>query len=98
MRTIWRQTIDIVDDQPITAPGLGRVLSVGNYRAFGPEVWFEVDTEQVDLRRTIWIVGTGNPIPDECQRYADYIGHFYANSGRFVGHVYASRIAYEVAP
>ena len=97
MRSIWRQPIEITDEQTITAPGLGRVLTVGNYRAFGPEVWFEVDTEQVGLRRTIWVVGTGNPIPAECERYGDYVGHFYANSGRFVGHVYASRIANEVA-
>lgn len=95
MRTIWRQSIEITDQQTITGPGLGLVVAVDNARAFGPEVWFTVDTEQIDLRVTLWIVGTGNPIPDECQRHGDYVGHLITHGGQFVWHVYASRIHYD---
>lgn len=97
MKAIWRQSIEITDAQSITAPGLGSVLAVDNSWAFGPEVWFTVDTDQPPLSVTLWVIGTGNPVPAECLLHGDYVGHFYAAQGAFVGHLYASTIHEEGA-
>ena len=97
MKTIWRQGIEITDEQYVTGPGLNQVLSVDNARAFGPEVWFDVDTDEPAFRVKLWIVGTGHPVPVECRRHGYYVGHFYAIRQSFVGHVYASQV-HEDAP
>lgn len=90
MKTIWRQAIEITDEQVISAPGLYRVLAVEDRRGI-PEVWFEADPDKELAEVTLFVIGTGNPIPDEVDQLGEYIGHFLALDNRFVGHVYASR-------
>lgn len=89
MKTIYRAPIQTIDLQTITAPGLGHVLSVEDRRGL-PEVWFTVDDDQPPRSVRLWVVGTGNPIPDHCLEHGYYVGHFLSVEGAFVGHVYAS--------
>ena len=90
MRAIYRQPIEITDEQTLVAPGAGEVLSVEDRRG-EPEVWYTVDTQAPARSLVVWVVGTGNPIPEDCQKHGHYVGHFLAVGGSFVGHVYASR-------
>lgn len=89
MKAIWRQVIDITDEQTISARGLSRVLAVDSIRG-KVEVWFEIDSDKEEAEITLWTVGTGNLIPDEVSRLGNYVGHYFADNNRFVGHLYAS--------
>ena len=89
MKAIWRQVIDITDEQTISACGLSRVLAVDSRRG-KVEVWFEIDSDKEEAEITLWTVGTGNLMPDEVSRFGNYVGHYFAENNRFVGHLYAS--------
>lgn len=82
MRTIYRYPLRVTDVQTITGPGLGRVVAVDNRRG-ELEVWAEVDTHDVEMTRSVIIVGTGNPIPPGAGRH---VGHYI--DGPFVWHIY----------
>ena len=92
MKAIHRQVIDITDEQTISARGLSRVLAVDSSRSRHgkAEVWFETDSDKEEAEITLWTIGTGNLIPDEVSRFGNYVGHYFADNNRFVGHVYAS--------
>ena len=89
MKAIWRQVIDITDEQTISARGLSRVLAVDSRRG-KVEVWFETDSDKETAEITLWTIGTGNQMPEEVSRFGNYVGHYFAENNRFVGHVYAS--------
>lgn len=89
MKAIWRQVIEITDEQTISAPGLSRVIAVEGSRG-KPEVWFEMDSDKAETEVTLWTVGTGHVIPTYVTQLGSYIGHYLAEQGRFVGHLYAS--------
>lgn len=89
--TIYRFPIEITDCQIIEAPGLGRFLTIEDRRG-KPELWAEVNPDAPSIKRRVWVVGTGNPIPHEVRASdAEYVGHFLAADGRFVGHIYAAK-------
>ena len=89
MKAIWRQVIDITDEQTISARGLSRVLAVDSRRG-KVEVWFETDSDKEMAEITLWTIGTGNQMPEEVSQFGNYVGHYFAENNRFVGHVYAS--------
>lgn len=89
MKAIWRQVIDITDEQTIRAHGLSRVLAVDSRRG-KVEVWFEMDSDKEEAEITIWTIGTGHLMSEEVSRFGNYVGHYFAEDNRFVGHVYAS--------
>lgn len=82
MRTIYRYPLRLAEVQTITGPGLGRIVAVGNSRG-ELEVWAEVDTHDMEMVRTVTIVGTGNEIPHGAGRH---VGHVI--DGPFVWHIY----------
>lgn len=89
MKAIHRQNIEITDQQTIEARGLSRVLAVDSRRG-KVEVWFEIDSDKEMAEITLWTVGTGNLMLDEVAHFGEYIGHYFAEDNRFVGHLYAS--------
>jgi len=81
MRTIHKYPLAIVDEQIITTQR-SKWLHVGLDPQGTPCIWAEVDTRNESVRRSILIIGTGNPIPYG----AKHIGSFV--QGSFVWHVY----------
>lgn len=92
MKSIYRQDLKVTEVQTVTAPDLRRILNVSSERG-RPEVWFEVDTALPPRTLTLWIVGTGNPIPAEVTngRESTYVGLFITSGGAFVWHLYSVR-------
>lgn len=82
MRTIYKYPIKITGVQEIRLP-LGRVLHVGLDPTGQPCIWAEVDTDCSPIVMPVYIVGTGNPMPEHP---TDHIGSFVM--GPFVWHVY----------
>lgn len=85
MKTIYKYTLDKTDRQEIPIPFEALILSVKvqNGRIC---VWAEVDTDNDNIPWTFWVVGTGNPIPDDCVVGGNHIGSVL--DGPFVWHVY----------
>lgn len=86
MRTIYKYPLEITDEQVIKI-SLFKYICESIVRVdldpLGqPCIWCEVETTSKPLPVIIFIVGTGNPIPDE----AKHIGSFI--QGPFVWHVY----------
>lgn len=75
MHTIHKYKLQITDEQTIMVPGGSRVISTGLDGDGDLCVWAEVRTDFALARRTIWIVGTGQPFPT------------MENRGRFLGSV-----------
>ena len=82
MKTIWKFPLKITDRQPILLPSQHTFLSIADQ---GGQLclWVEVETTKEIVERTIWIVGTGNPIP---RAAAAFIGTVLMRPG--VWHVY----------
>lgn len=74
MKEIWKFLLLTCDWQQVPIPALGTILSVGQQHG-GLCLWAVVDPDAPRIYRTIWIVGTGRPMPDE------------AINGRFLGTV-----------
>jgi hypothetical protein len=86
MKTIWKTTLTIVDVQHERLPKFARPVHAGLDPSGVPCLWWTVDTDEQFERRTIYIVGTGNPIPKGTRRAA-YVGTFVL--GAFVWHVFS---------
>lgn len=88
MRTIWKFPITIVDEQIITIPEGSTIIHTGLDPQGNPCIWAEVDSIAKLKRMIVYIVGTGNPLPE-----VDYliepvhVGSFV--QGPFVWHIYA---------
>lgn len=82
MRTVYKYIIKITDEQVISLP-LVQLLHVGLDPSGFPCVWAEVETEMPSSDVTIFVVGTGHPVPDG----AWHVGSFV--QGGFVWHIYA---------
>ncbi|WP_299078016.1 hypothetical protein [uncultured Paraglaciecola sp.] len=85
MKTIYKYTLERTDWQEVAIPDDARVLSV---MVQGGEicVWAEVDTENELRNWGFWVVGTGNPIPENCTNNGNHIGSVI--DGPFVWHIY----------
>lgn len=83
MRTIWKFSIKIADEQKISVPFNSRLLYAGLDPTGAPCVWANVETENSDKEEhTVHIRGTGHPLPN----YGHYLNSF--NHGPFVWHVF----------
>lgn len=82
MNSIYKYPIKITDEQEILmAPG--KIVHVGLDPKGTPCLWVLVWTTMPDVLRTIFVVGTGNPIPGPAKRH---LGSFV--QGPFVWHVF----------
>jgi hypothetical protein len=97
MRTIWKFPIAITDEftipdeQELTLPEMAQLLKVGLDPTGSPCAWFQVHTNAPKIKTKLFVVGTGNPMPDEVN-FAHYRGSF--NHGPFVWHVYMPDVRY----
>jgi hypothetical protein len=85
MRTIHKFILNVTDFQRLGPCGGAKPLWVEIDPAGKPCIWFEINTDVGPKELDIYIVGTGNPIPDEAQTY---LGSF--KQERFVWHVYTT--------
>jgi hypothetical protein len=85
MKTIYKYPIEITDEQEIKPPQFAKPLHVGLDPQGQPCIWLEVDTENDPKTMRIYVIGTGNPLPEYTAFHA---GSFVQSP--FVWHVYTS--------
>lgn len=88
MKTIWKYPIHVRDTVAIEMPKEAHFLPTVatarlEYGEHGLVVWAEVDPDQPTETRILYVVGTGNPMPEHPKQYLGT-----AIDGRFVWHVY----------
>jgi len=86
MRTVYKYTHPVAERFAITVPFNAKFLIVDRDTRQPDDLafWFEVETAQtVTVNRSIVIVGTGHPIPEEARQYLGSV-----KIGYFIWHVY----------
>lgn len=84
MKTIYKYPIEITDYQTIKIPINAKIIHTGLDPHGIPCLWAMVDlTNNQTQTITIYVVGTGNPIPNNVRQH---IGSF--NQGLFVWHIF----------
>jgi hypothetical protein len=87
MKKIYRYELEITDRPKLDLPAHAWILSAASSRNLdGIEIWILVDPTQPLETRELRVVGTGNPIVDDCGRF---IGTVITHGGNFVWHVFA---------
>lgn len=84
-RRIYKYPLAICDMQEVHTHHRARLLCV-DLQVGRPQIWAEVDTTAPTASLSVYVVGTGNPIPDEATTYVD---SFQMYEGALVWHVYA---------
>lgn len=92
MRRIFKYELETTDKQIIKVPFIcgsnkfkDQVLKI-EVQNGTPCMWCLVDQAE-EVARTIYIVGTGNPMPKEFTK-DNYVGTYQLFGGSFVGHVF----------
>lgn len=70
MKTIWKQRLDLVDEQIIFFPIDSQLLCV-QIQQGNPYIWALVDSEAPNSGYSILQCGTGHPTPDSKWTYLD---------------------------
>lgn len=88
MRTIFKYPLELTDKQNIKLPYSARITAKPIHAGLDPQgelcVWAECDKDSGKFATvTIYIVGTGNPLPDETSVHIGSV-----TQGSFVWHVY----------
>ena len=83
MKTIWKYKLEIADVQEVGIPLNANIIHAGADPIGGLCLWAEVDTDIPPCTRTVYLRGTGHPLPPP---EAKHIGS--AVFGPFVWHVY----------
>lgn len=83
MKTIWKYPLMITDIQKIKVPMGAVPLCVGTDPSNGPCIWCEVDDQSPAIPLEVYVVGTGNPLPEDVSRYIGSI-----RKDPFIWHVY----------
>ena len=88
-RRIYRYRLPITDAPALQLPAGAAVLSVGTPRDGTDQIdmWALIDVQNLGLEqlREFRVVGTGNPVPDDCGRF---IGTIPIRGGRLIFHVF----------
>ena len=85
MITIHKFILDHDDVQRITIQESAIPLHVGLDPNGTACIWFKVQTDQALIQRRVFMVGTGNPMPD---LNLIHVGSF--TEGHFVWHIFTS--------
>lgn len=83
MKTVWKFPLHIAGTQYVSMPAHSRALHAGLDPNGQPCVWATVLTNMAPVEHTVYISGTGHPVPDGDNRH---IGSF--NHGPFEWHVW----------
>lgn len=84
MTTIWKFPLAITDEQPINVPSGFVPLSV-QMQNRELCLWAKVKPGKTEKIKTVYVVGTGNPMPSEASD-AVFVGT--VQNGPFVWHVF----------
>lgn len=86
-KTIWKTTLRATDVQEIEVPAGSRML-FAREQAEQVCVWYRCNPDPgiAKVKRTIAIVGTGHPAPEENE--ATYLGSAVLHGGALVFHVF----------
>jgi len=83
MKTVYKYVLDETEQKVKTFEGV-RFLHVANQHG-DITVWAEVETERPECMTVLYVVGTGEEVPDGA---TTYIGSALMASGNFVFHIY----------
>lgn len=84
-KTIWKFTIESLNDNVIEIPKGGQILSM-QVQGRLPQLWVLVDPTAEKEKRTFRIHGTGHDVPDADK--LNFIGTFQMHEGSLVFHVF----------
>lgn len=89
MKTIHRYQLPITDSPVISMPTGAQVLAAPpdarNSHGRTVEIWAVVDPDQDHEDRAFRVVGTGNPLPDDCGRF---IGTVITHGNAALWHIF----------
>ena len=88
MKTIYKYSLSIVEEQTLTVPASFVPLHVGLDPQDHPCLWGAVDTASPKQTIKVFIVGTGNPLPEGVNLDSStyHVGSFV--QGPFMWHVF----------
>lgn len=86
MLTIYKYSLQLVDDPDIVLPQGARILTVQAQHET-PCIWALVDPEAALEPVGFRVVGTGHPFPD-ADDWPAYVGTFQLMGGQLVFHVF----------
>lgn len=88
MKTVWKFSRPIDDDQVVWMPVGAKILHAGSQtgRPDRFEIWAEVDPDAPEVGRFIYVRGTGHPLPEVEE--LDHIASFVVADGALVWHVF----------
>ena len=92
-RTVWKYTYPVADAQEIEIPMLAEFHPIGRmlpHHWF--ELWAEVNPNAMPQKRTLYVCGTGHPVPD----FSEYVTTLF--DGPLVWHIYLSLYNPDVQP
>lgn len=84
MKTIWKWTLAVTDQQFVDMPQDAEPLSVQMQGGL-PQLWALCSPDKAKVGRSIRIIGTGHPITDDP---GSHIGTFQMHDGGLVFHVF----------
>lgn len=88
--TIWKYTLAFVTEQKIEMPDCASILSCGAQND-QVQIWAMVDPDALQgtkgQKRTLFIVGTGHPLPRD-HRDLRFIGTVQTAGGQLVWHIF----------
>jgi len=85
MDTIFKYPIEITDKQTLQIPSQSSPLYAGLDPNGKPCIWCCVDSNKTNHEVTVYVVGTGNPMPERNPTLI-YVGSFVQRS--FVWHIF----------
>lgn len=85
MKTVYKYPIDLTDVQSIAMPQ-GAASIMVHVQDGHPYIWAVVDTDALMVLYRFYVVGTGNPMPDDAGRHH---GSFMLHNGALVFHVFS---------
>lgn len=86
MKSIWKFEFQVQDVVEIEMPQGARILSVGNQnKPYHICVWALVDPSAIKIKRTLYIFGTGQPVPQAITG-SSFVGTVF--DGPYVWHVF----------
>lgn len=91
MKTIHKHTInveDLNDRLDVEWPALAEPLSVAEQYPGQVAIWYRCGTDQPMMPRTIFVVGTGHPAPDD--EDIKFVGTVLLARGQLVFHIFVA--------
>ena len=96
MKTIYKYCLEVTDKQIINVKKNSQFLTVGMSPEKELAIWFLVDSDEIDVEITIYIVGDGNPMFPSTLAEAYYLGTVKQDC--FMWHIFTQPSANSVIP